>query len=119
MRKLKRIGFFRELEHGDPEGPSLVASCRDSQRPIEADIVAYLKEGCLLVGTPGVTTNFFSSEQVVGSPDILTDGIWAWPSDLAFYLETYHVELPNEFVEHVNRNSFCVPQALDVSEVEL
>ena len=36
---------------------------------------------------------------VAGCPDILTDGVWMWPGDLAYYVKKYHLELDKEFVQ--------------------
>jgi hypothetical protein len=43
----------------------------------------------------------------------MTDGTWVWPSDLAFYVERYHVELPTDFVEHVRSCGWNPPQLSD------
>ncbi len=37
------------------------------------------------------------------------DGIWAWYADLVYYVEKYHVRLPNEFMEHMKMNNWMVP----------
>ena len=36
---------------------------------------------------------------IAGCPDILTDGVWMWPGDLAYYVKKYHLELGKEFVQ--------------------
>ena len=40
--KLKRIGFFQELEHGDSTGPKLVELVSERPQPGEPMIVDYL-----------------------------------------------------------------------------
>jgi hypothetical protein len=37
----------------------------------------------------------------IDPPHLLTDGVWYWPLDLAYYVERYHVALPAPFVAHM------------------
>ena len=41
------------------------------------------------------------SKAKVTPSHVMTDGIWVWPYDLAYYVEAYHILLPEEFVAHV------------------
>lgn len=118
--KLKRVGFFQELDHGDPDGPKLVDSVGRPQ-PDEQEIVRYLRNGLLLVGCPGLVNDVLDTGTgPIGSPDILTDGEWAWPGDLPYYVEKYHVALPDEFVQHVRQSNFKMPtdSEVDMSTLE-
>ncbi len=120
--KLKRVGFFRELDHGDPNGPKLVEHVSDHPQPDEDRLVDYLRGGILLIGSPGVVYDVLDNKAgPVGSPNILTDGVWAWPGDLPYYVEKYHLRLPKEFVEHVRGRSFRPPVEgeIDTCELEL
>jgi hypothetical protein len=49
------------------------------------------------------------------SPSLLTDGVCLWRADLQYYVATYHVELPDEFVAHWRQNGWSVP-ALNEAE---
>jgi len=65
----------------------------------EADRKAVL--GRLHAGVPFRTYAGFSSCRICGTPvgaEELTDGVWAWPSGLAHYVEAHGVQLPDEFV---------------------
>jgi hypothetical protein len=120
--KLKRVGFFRELEHGDPAGPEIRDCVRDRPQADEASIATYLRNGVLLICCPGVVGDILDSNAgPIGSPDILTDGVWAWPGDLCYYLQKYHVRLPDEFVAHLRLKSFRPPsdREVDVAKLEL
>ena len=48
--------------------------------------------------------------------DVRTDGAWAWPGDLAYYVRTYAVPLPPTFVEHMAANGWHPPE-MDVDAV--
>lgn len=68
--KVKQVGAFRELPHGDKASGLTLRECIST--PHEAD------------------------------------GTWAWYGDLAYYVEKYHVRLPNEFIEHMKMNNWMV-----------
>lgn len=115
--KLKRIGFFRELDHGDPTGPILTELVNDKFQPDEQIVLDYLRNGLLLIGCPGMVGDVLDkSAGPIGSPDIMTDGTWAWPGDLPFYVERYHLTLPAEFIDHVRGRRL---EPLAIGEVEL
>lgn len=109
--KLKRVGFFSELRHGNPEGPSLKASVSAAAWHSEAArIASYLSEATVVRASPGLTTDVLSENApVIGSLRILTDGVWAWPSDLAYFFRHYHVRLPEDFVAHMRENNWHPP----------
>ncbi|WP_256341606.1 hypothetical protein [Streptomyces sp. TLI_105] len=39
-----------------------------------------------------------------------TDGQWLWYSDLAHYVERYHIALDEEFLQHARNRNFTPPQ---------
>ena len=94
----KRVGFFRELPHGDPDGPSLHDARRESAAEDEAAILGYLARGAVHALSPGPVWDVLDESGPVGTASLLTDGEWVWPEDLAHYVEKYHVRLPAEFV---------------------
>ena len=117
--KLKQVGFFKELHHGSPDGGSLEASASDSKQESQKEILDYLNSGEVVVASPGLVKDVLDGgNKIIGSANILTDGVWAWPQDLIYYVETYNVRLPLEFVSHISGNNWTVPD-VDVTAVEL
>ena len=120
--RLKQYGFFAELDHGDDEGGSLstlrgTAAYDDEQRQ---RIVSYLKNGQLYIGCPGAVVDVLSDENnTIGSPNILTDGEWAWPEDLAYYVANYDVPIPDGMRETMERNGWFVANEIELAELEL
>ncbi|HEY1370396.1 MAG TPA: hypothetical protein VGF23_24920 [Gaiellaceae bacterium] len=114
---LERAGFFRELRHGNPDGPSL-AEGRDALPPDERDRIAgYLRDGEVLATTGQRVGDALDPERTdVAELAILTDGDWVWPADLAYYVATYGVELPAAFVDAMRARSWQLPA---LSEDEL
>jgi hypothetical protein len=111
---LKPVGFFRELRHGDPDGPVLRDAVRDGPAGDEQQVVAYLKDAPVLVASPGLVDDVLDgSRRRVAALHIRTDGVWMWPSDLPYYVETYHVQVPGEFVRHMRRQAWKPPRLTD------
>jgi hypothetical protein len=119
MTKLIRVGFFREMRHGDQGDPSL-AEARGSEPGVHQDaIAAYLAAGQVMIATPGIAKDVINGKTVIGSPSYLTDGVYVWPADVAYYVKTYNVRLPTEFLEHAMANGFKAPTGIDVKSLKL
>jgi hypothetical protein len=120
--KLHRYGFFRELAHGEPNGGSLL-TLRDTAQysmGIREAIASYLEQGHLLIACPGTVADVFrSDDKPVASPHVLTDGQWAWPGDLAYYVRTYNVPVPQVLLNRMEANRWSVPSPIDLSVLEL
>ncbi|TQV86653.1 hypothetical protein [Aliikangiella coralliicola] len=118
MKKLKKIGFFSELELGEDSMLSLENSVGKFTSNIE-DTVSYLEAGVAIFVSPGLSVDVLSEDkEIIGTMEIRTDGEWAWPSDLTHYLTKYKVELPQNFIDHIKRQK-SPPQNIDVSRLDL
>lgn len=101
QRVLKKLGFFQELKHGDRNGPSLREQVRPAPLPYADYLVAYLRGSPMLIAAMGRAVDVLDpAVGRIGTPSIRTDGVWAWPDDLAHYVARYNVELPPAFIEH-------------------
>ena len=97
--KLRRQGFYREMPHGNEDDPSILLYIRDKSDK-EERIYQYLNEGIVLVSCGGIVKDVVNPDNgIAGCPDILTDGVWMWPGDLAYYVKKYHLELGKEVVQ--------------------
>jgi hypothetical protein len=119
-RRLTRVGFFRELEHGHPDAPTLRESMRDKGTPGESRIAAYLRTAPIMFHALGPVTDVFKPKgDYICAPNIHTDGVFAWPEDLAYYVEHYHVALPEAFLTHLAAAKWKSPDDVDTSAIEL
>jgi hypothetical protein len=116
---LREVGFYRELRHGHPNGPTLTDAVRSGSHPYEREMVRYLTAAATLAAAAGplVDDVLDPTNEGVAPLEIATDGIWVWPRDLAYYLQTYHVELPGEFLAHMRQHNWT-PPALTAAELE-
>lgn len=118
--KLKSVGFFRELRHGDEQGLSLKKVIRNSPSDNEDKIVKYLDSGVAFCVTAGLVSDVLDeSKGVIGSLEILTDGEWAWPSDLSYYVKYYHIDLDTKFIEHIKNNNWIISNKKNIDLLNL
>jgi hypothetical protein len=107
---MSRAGFFRELRHGSPDGPTLSESRRGEAQPDEALIVRYLESAPFLAVTGSFVDDYLNpANKAVARLMIMTDGAWRWPRDLAYYVREYHVQPPADFVAHMRQRSWEPP----------
>ena len=117
--KVRHVGFFSDLPHGIPAEPRLLDVIAELPIEDEKRLVEYLANGVLFIASPGIVHDVLSEQNVIiGSADIVTDGVWAWPRDLSYYVERYHVRLPDDFIKHVLVNRWVVPGGIDVNLLE-
>ena len=120
--KLKRFGFFRELPHGESEGPSLRALVREGPSENEEAVIQYLESGVAFVACAGPVEDVLDPEAgLIGPPHVLTDGVWAWPTDLIHYVRKYHVPVPDAFRHHMEAKNWKVPASggIDLTQFEM
>jgi len=111
MKKvLKRIRSFSEMAHATrQEREHLQTLTHTNPQEHEDNLITYLETGTGFVMSPGVVRDILDDKGPIGTGSILTDGEWAWADDLAWYVKTYHIRLPEEFVRHAMQNGWQVP----------
>lgn len=99
---LLRAGFFRELRHGDSDGPSLREAVDTGKGSDDETIGAYLRAGNILAATAMPVDDVLDATKTnIADLTLMTDGTWLWPSDLGYYVETYGVVVPAELRDHI------------------
>jgi hypothetical protein len=116
-KELKPVGFPAEDVGDDPWSILRLLDKRAaSPHPDDARIADYLRNAQPYIVSPGVTVDVLDGSGPIGSGTILTDGEWAWPDDLAHYLETYHIELPESFIDAIVAAGF-LPPTLTIQQI--
>jgi len=119
---LIRMGFFRELDHGDGSDFRLEDWITSTPGRDEEPLATYLDTGKIFRTTDDLARDMLADdpdEAPIGPLRYLTDGTYVWPSDLPYYVRRYHVRLPRAFVIHARANGFRVPEHLDVSKLTM
>ena len=111
---MQSLGFFVELGMADPDGgrASIMEATRVHPDEDKGRMLEYLSSGYrmldIMEGGRDVVND--SAEPISDTASILFDGAWYWRRDLQVYYERYDVALPDEFVDHVRRNAYRVPE---------
>jgi hypothetical protein len=113
MRQLREICSFRELG-GPADAPSIREHISDVAQPDEERIVTYLENGVGLAGRAGYLRDVLDPSIVGLTSHTLTDGVYVWTSDLAYYVKKYHLTIPEEAVAHMKANHWTPPDEDDL-----
>ncbi|MET7876175.1 hypothetical protein ACPXB1_12680 [Micromonospora sp. DT68] len=109
---MKTVGFFRELGPSQTEVyvESIHPHVDSKPLPDALRVEDYLRHGHGLIDVMGAEIDVLGSgRHLIGGASVLTDGEWLWRDDLRFYLATYHVRLPTDFLQTVRSNDYRVP----------
>ncbi|MFE5867019.1 hypothetical protein ACFQ6V_00035 [Streptomyces roseifaciens] len=108
---MKVLGFHEETWQTIPGSVGSIRDVvTDAPSPEEQEVAAYLRGGHVLFASMGVVDDVLGSgESIVGGGSLFTDGEWVWRGDLSFYVTTYHLALPDEFVGRARAAGFQVP----------
>ena len=92
-----------------------VSPTRNSWEPLAT---RYLEEGAVVVASPSWVDDMLNGDiKRICRYSVLTDGEWVWPSCLVYYVKTYHVAIPVEFLEHMAARNWKIG-ALDEDLLE-
>ena len=118
---MRCVGFYKELGFGHGDQSSLASARRDVAAPFEADLLNYLRSATGVAFCPSARYDWFDPAICItdGGWDILCDGVWYWPSTLAYYLDTYHVEVPADLVSRARKRSWLAPRFCDRKSARL
>lgn len=115
--RLKLVGNFRELgflRRIDGEAPPSLVAARGAGRDEanRASVARYLRGGWELEGTMSQIGDVFETGTLAGHPGLLTDGVYAWPHFLGYYVDRYDVALPADFEERMRKRRWSPPMSL-------
>lgn len=84
---------------------------REVAEPDESGVLSYLDNGEEILSFMGSVKDVLGSgEKILGGDNIFTDGEWVWRGDLWFYVVTYHLALPAEFLQKVRSLQYRAPE---------
>jgi hypothetical protein len=110
----RRLGFFRELDHGDEDGPSLAEARQTAPARDQDQVARYLDAGRTVAATGVLVDDVLDPGNTAVAPlELVTDGAWVWPRDLAYYVRQYNVSLPEDFVSDVRKRAWQPPALTD------
>lgn len=105
-----RQGYFSEMPHGNESDPSIKDYIGKADPELIDKIVNYLENGVGIIICAGSVDDVINPEKgSAGIPSVLTDGIWFWPGDLAYYVKNYKVALADDFITTMKQNGWKNP----------
>jgi hypothetical protein len=105
------VGAFRELQAVDAEGPSIHDVAGLEPRAHETEVASYLRAGSVLAVTSSAAYDVLRDDgTMICGLSLQTDGTRFWHSDLAHYVETYHLALDDRFLAHAAASGWKPPQ---------
>lgn len=97
------IGKFKE-NYNDDRLPSIFSAIHDEPPEGKEKILRYMKGGRKGAVAPGYLHDRVANAAII-TPVSYNDGVYAWRSDVVFYFEHYNIDLPDDFIRHVLKNS--------------
>lgn len=118
---LRPVVRFREFPFGTKQDRSMREFMSECPWENQDKVVSYLRSG-LVMGVsmgadlvdpfdPSAKANPVIESSVRGGVTEMTDGVWFWYAGLIYFIEKYHVRVPQRFVEHASRQNWHVDQA--------
>lgn len=99
---MRVLGYYEECWRAGTPDLHIADFVRDEPYQCEGLVLSYLCKSTLIFAAMGVSVDVLGSDgQILGGDSLLTDGEWVWRKDLGFYVETYHLELPGDFLDRV------------------
>lgn len=98
---MKYYGRFEEFvpDHGYP---SIRESFADGPYDGKVKILRYLRKSKYYAVSAGrYPVDAFTGEQLAIEPGIKTDGTYAWPAELEYYVDVYNLMLSDEFADYI------------------
>ncbi|MGH7611090.1 MAG: hypothetical protein ACREN4_03640 [Candidatus Dormibacteria bacterium] len=116
---MKRVGFFSDLPHGDASSPAIASMTGKLDQETARRLSRFMASGSVIMPFHSERCyDILSSRQEdLGPLMVQSDGEWAWPSDIAYFVEKYQVGMPSEFIEHAERSGWSARE-LDDQAVE-
>lgn len=109
------VGGLYELGYEDAPMLSRVRGTRSDAHLVE--VVAYLRAGRQLVMSPGLVKDPLDPTKLAGKRSIRTDGVYAWPDALAYFVERYRIPLPVAFEQHMAALGWKMPGVIDTKDL--
>ena len=111
------IPVARVFDGVRPDGSPLISRPNLDPREIPA-LVAYLTRARVAVSAPGTTRDELVTSAPASVPRAFhTDGMWAWPAAVGYYLSLYRLPPQGELLAHIRSRNYALepvhPQTIE------
>ena len=109
---------YKELATGAADRqnlPSLADNVSPEPQDHESEIARYLETAPSYSAMGKIVGDVLDpNAKAVLFPGSKTDGLYAWPSELAYYVRKYHLRIPKELREHMASRNWLPPKETEV-----
>lgn len=114
-----RVRIWR-LEHTDTDWPPAQTLKPGKPHAQGSLIIRFLKRGSIYALDMSPIKNPFSPhEKLKCRTGMLSDGVWLWPLEAWYYVLRYHVDVPPDFVDHMQRSDWQPPRMTGLDRREI
>jgi hypothetical protein len=84
----------------------------DQPQDDQRNISRYLLSGSRVLSMRGrsVTDPLSTERSGLNDPDLVTDGVWVWPSVIGYFVYKYNLAVPGEFVDRMRQAQWDPPK---------
>ena len=107
---MRYIGFYTEMDTQLYDNGSIQDALVDEITYDRRQIVAYLKTGRELAYGGKEVKDLITGEKIDDGFSLQSDGVFGWRSDLAYHVENYNIDLPKDFILHVQLHTHKRPE---------
>lgn len=109
MIKLKKAGFFFEIPKNDFKTFSST-NLEEAQQINRESILSYLDRGVVYGVIPMAEHDILNPGDLISpSLTLMTDGVWVWPSSLAYYIRKHGATIPDDFFSRMKQMDYLFP----------
>ena len=107
------FGFWRE--NSAVQSESIFEATRGSLSGQNLQLVsAYLAACPILIASPGISRSVFDRSKIAGTFSVQTNGRWAWPDTMSYYVRHHGIDPPEDFVKEVVQGGGVAPTEDDI-----
>lgn len=109
---MKVIGKWKEYYPRTGTG-SVYEKLTNTKNKYDSSIISYLEKGIKIMGTKGGIKCVLTGEEWF-EMSAFTDGEWSWTSEFIHYVKMQKITIPEEFIIHMQKNKFVVPNVEEI-----
>jgi hypothetical protein len=112
---LKLLSFYVGDHPDEEKKQKLLSLTSTSELERKTKILRYLNSGLHFAHYMGIVRDLLDryDRTIDLGPDVFTDGVWAWTSEIHYYVQKYNLALPNDFLNHMEAFNWKAPRVRD------
>lgn len=93
------LGKYKEI-YKNNQYPSIKSDINIPSEHKEI-VLEYMRNAKVSSYSPTIALDVIDGSRIKESLCFFTDGVYAWRSDLIYYIEKYNLKIPTDFISHI------------------